>query len=259
MKTKIILSVCFLGMILSFMTFFTNNIYAGEVQYQSRDVQMPDDIVDNFPEDEVCFPEDNEPDKELPRDLKSPKITKVQNVNKGIKLSWKKVKYADGYRVRRKTKGGSWKTLKSVKGTSYVDPEVKAKNGKIYFYRIVVYAENRSTLMESFGSDSESGKFMRLCVPASWKLKRNGTSGMTVSWKKNKKAGGVQIQYGTSKKFSKTKSVRAASFKRKKTLTALKRKKKYYIRLRYYKKIGKKTYYSPWSSEKSLKTGRSKG
>lgn len=105
MKTKIILSVCFLGMILSFMTFFTNNIYAGEVQYQSRDVQMPDDIVDNFPEDEVCFPEDNEPDKELPRDLKSPKITKVQNVNKGIKLSWKKSKVCGWIQGAAKDKG----------------------------------------------------------------------------------------------------------------------------------------------------------
>ena len=36
--------------------------------------------------------------------------------------------------------------------------------------------------------------------------------------------------------------------------TKLKPKKKYYVRIRTYKKIGKKTYYSDWSKPKTVKT-----
>lgn len=256
MKIKVVLSRCFLGVALCSLIFLTHSVFAAEENSQNSETQMPDDIVDNFPEDEICFQEDNEPSRYLPDTLKIPKIIKVQNVREGIRLQWKKVKYADEYRVRRRTPGGSWKTIQSVKGASYVDRAVKKRNGMVYLYRIVVYASNQSKAIEAYGSNSESGKFVRLCDPSRWKLKRSGTRGMAVSWKKNKKAAGVQIQYGTSRKFSGAKSVRVSSGKTKKNITiARSKKKKYYVRLRYYKKVGKKIQYSPWSKEKSKKIG----
>ena len=39
-----------------------------------------------------------------------------------------------------------------------------------------------------------------------------------------------------------------------KNITKLKAKKKYYIRVRSYKKVGKTTYYSGWSKAKTVKT-----
>ena len=39
-----------------------------------------------------------------------------------------------------------------------------------------------------------------------------------------------------------------------KTIKKLKRKKVYYVRIRTYKKIGGTTYYSPWSSARSVRT-----
>lgn len=65
---------------------------------------------------------------------------------------------------------------------------------------------------------------------------------------------GVQIQYSTSKKFTKktTKSLKTA--KSTKTISKLKAKKKYYVRVRSYVVVNGKKAYSSWSPVKSVKT-----
>ena len=85
-----------------------------------------------------------------------------------------------------------------------------------------------------------------------------GTSGKkkaVLSWKSHKtQTTGFQVQYSTSKTFkgAKTTTVKSASAK-KITLKGLKSKKKYYVRVRAYKKVSKASYYSAWSSAKSVK------
>lgn len=84
-----------------------------------------------------------------------------------------------------------------------------------------------------------------------------------VTWKKVSGVKGYQIQYSTSKKFTKkkTQSVTIKNNKAKnpsKTIKKLKSKKKYYVRVRTYKTVkvnGKSVkVYSKWSSVKSVKT-----
>ncbi|MEE0706147.1 MAG: fibronectin type III domain-containing protein [Adlercreutzia sp.] len=79
----------------------------------------------------------------------------------------------------------------------------------------------------------------------------------TVAWKKQaKQTTGYQIQYSTDKKFKKkvkTKTVKSSK-KTSLKITKLKKKTKYYVRVRTYKKVGKSNYYSTWSSVKSVKT-----
>ncbi len=73
----------------------------------------------------------------------------------------------------------------------------------------------------------------------------------TVKWKKIKDVKGYQVQYSTSKKFKKAKKVNIKkSSTTKLTVKKLKKKKKYYVRIRTYKE--KK--YSKWSKVKSIKT-----
>lgn len=77
-----------------------------------------------------------------------------------------------------------------------------------------------------------------------------------VTWKKvTTQTTGYQVQYSTSKTFKNavTKKVGKNSTK---TLTvkSLKAKKKYYVRVRTYKKVNGKVYYSSWSKAKSVKT-----
>ena len=73
--------------------------------------------------------------------------------------------------------------------------------------------------------------------------------------KKSTQVTGYQIQYSTSKKFTSAKTKTISSYKTTKyTLKSLSAKKTYYVRVRTYKKVGSTTYYSDWSSAKSVKT-----
>ena len=78
----------------------------------------------------------------------------------------------------------------------------------------------------------------------------------TAKWKKQtSQVSGYQIQYSTSKGFSSktTKNITKNSTTSA-TYKKLKAKKKYYVRIRTYKKVSGTTYYSSWSSVKSVTT-----
>ena len=86
-------------------------------------------------------------------------------------------------------------------------------------------------------------------------------NGFKVKWKK-KSCTGYQIQYSTSKKFAKkgTKVLKVNKAKTtSKTVKKLKAKKKYYVRVRTYKTVKKKNYYSKWSANYSVTTKAKKG
>ena len=83
-----------------------------------------------------------------------------------------------------------------------------------------------------------------------------GSKKFTVKWKKQStQVTGYQIQYSTSSKFTSPKTVTVSSYKTtSKTISKLKGKKKYYVRVRTYKTVGKTKYYSSWSGAKSTTT-----
>lgn len=67
--------------------------------------------------------------------LSTPKlISAVQSADKSVTVRWKAVTGAYKYRVFRKTRGGTWKRLKDVSGTSYRD--TTARGGVIYVYTV---------------------------------------------------------------------------------------------------------------------------
>ncbi|MCI8282418.1 MAG: leucine-rich repeat protein [Lachnospiraceae bacterium] len=72
---------------------------------------------------------------------------------------------------------------------------------------------------------------------------------LAITWTKDKKASGYQVQISTDKKFKKnvkSKNLSKTSY----TFTKLSTGKKYYVRVRSYKKSGKETLYGAWSSAK---------
>ena len=100
---------------------------------------------------------------------------------------------------------------------------------------------------------------------ATFKIKPKGTTlskltggkkKITVKWKKQaKQVTGYQIQYGTKKNFSDAKKVTIKGAKTvKTTIKKLKAKKIYYVRIRTYKTVSGKKYYSSWSKSKKIKT-----
>lgn len=77
----------------------------------------------------------------------------------------------------------------------------------------------------------------------------------TASWKKNIQATGYQIQYAADSRFikeRKTVTVGKQSAIRYK-ISGLKNKKTYYVRIRSYKRVGKKVLYSSWSTVKKIR------
>ncbi len=78
--------------------------------------------------------------------------------------------------------------------------------------------------------------------------------GFTANFKKQKKITGYQMQYSTSKKFNtkSTKTIRTT--KTSSPIRKLGSSKRYYVRVRTYKKSGKKYTYSAWSTSKPVTT-----
>ena len=81
--------------------------------------------------------------------------------------------------------------------------------------------------------------------------------GFIVKWKKRKtQTTGYQIAYSRNKKFKKgtVKAIKVSNKKTSKKISKLKSKKKYYVKIRTYKKVKGKYYYSSWSKVKTVKT-----
>ena len=86
-----------------------------------------------------------------------------------------------------------------------------------------------------------------------------GKKAITVKWKKiakanRKKIAGIEIQISKSKKFKNAKTVKGKTTATSKKISKLSKKKKYYVRVRTWKKWKGKKYVSKWSSVKSVKT-----
>lgn len=85
-------------------------------------------------------------------------------------------------------------------------------------------------------------------------VKNTKSKTMSVTWKKNTVGSGYQIEYAMNSKFSGKKAVNISKNKTTSyTVSKLTKKKTYYVRIRTYKKVSGKTYYSGWSSVKKVK------
>lgn len=85
----------------------------------------------------------------------------------------------------------------------------------------------------------------------SLKVKNNKSKKAKLTWKNVSGANGYQIIYSTSKKFKNSKSKYTG--KTKCTVKKLKKGKKYYFKVRAYKKVNGVNYYGNWSARKKVK------
>lgn len=75
-----------------------------------------------------------------------------------------------------------------------------------------------------------------------------------VSWKKDKKASGYEITYSTKKSFKGKKTIVVKSNKTtSKIVKKLTSKKKYFVKVRSYKQVGKTKTYGAYSKVKTVK------
>lgn len=143
---------------------------------------------------------------------------------------------------------------------------VKDRTGKVVSPEnySVAYASGRKkvgayAVTVTFKGDRYSGskKLTYNINPAKVSLSsvKAASKSMTVKWKKGKDVNGYEIQYSTSSSFkSGNKTVKVTSAKTtSKVIKKLKANKKYYVRIRTYKTVKGKKFYSDWSGKKTVK------
>jgi hypothetical protein len=170
-----------------------------------------------------------------------------ENSLAGAKVALSKKVFTYNGKVRKpsiKTIGG--RSLKE--GTDYTVKWSNAKSKNVGSYIVTITGK---------GKYSGTAKATYKIRPKGTTLKKPMAAGraVTVKWKKQSakmakaRITGYQIQLATDRNFTKNKRTKTVKGYRNtsKKVTNLKAKKKYYIRIRTYKKTGKKTYWSKWS------------
>ena len=160
--------------------------------------------------------------------------------------------------IKTKTYSGSEKTQSPVvkygkqtlvKGTHYT---LSYKNNKYVGTATVIIKGKgifEGSIKKTFKIIPKTTKITKLSKPKSKQIK--------VSWsKQTTQTTGYQIQYALNSKFTKSaKKVTVSNRKTtSKTIKSLKKKTKYYVRIRTYKEIDGKRYYSSWSHYSKITT-----
>jgi 5'-nucleotidase len=112
------------------------------------------------------------------------------------------------------------------------------------------------TIKAPAGNYAAATKKITITVPTATKLssvKNAKGKKLTVKWAQNKAGTGYQIQYATNKKFTGAKTIQIGKNSTKSTtISMLKKKQKYSVRIRTVKKVSGKSYYSNWSKVKTV-------
>jgi len=176
------------------------------------------------------------------------KITATQTTTT-ITLKWTKVTGADGYRVYKyNSKTKKYEKLKDVtKNTLKIS---KLKAGTAYKYKVRAYTKDDGTIWGDYSKVFETATKCK--TPSITKL--TTTKGKaSFTWSNVAGETGYQVYYSTKKDsgYKKVTSYKTNVVKGSKT--KLKSGKKYYFKVRAYKKTASGTVYSSWSAVKSVK------
>ena len=121
--------------------------------------------------------------------LATPKISKAESINGGVKISWGKVNGAEKYRIYYKGSKG-WTRLADTTSTSYTDSKVSS--GKTYTY--TVRCINSSATKFTSGYDSKGKTVKYISAPKITKAESvNG--GVKLTWSKVKGAEKYRVYY----------------------------------------------------------------
>ena len=180
---------------------------------------------------------------------------KVENKITGVSSAIKKVYGNKPFTLKAKGQGAITYTSSNTKVVT-----VGKTSGKVSIKGcgkavITIYAAGNSSYLPAAKKVTVTVAPKKVTLSS---VKSKVKKTITVKWKRDKKADGYQIQYAAGRKFKGAKTVDIK--KNRTTSTKIKKKlksgKKYYVRVRAYKKNGKSKIYGSYSKIKSVKVKR---
>lgn len=169
-----------------------------------------------------------------------------------LKLAWNKPAGATGYQLQRKS-GNSYKTLATVKGTSYTHKSLTAGAG--YTYRVRAYRTvggknyySGWAYMTAYTKPTTPNLTGLSAIKSGHKIK--------ATWKKvGGSASGYQIYWAKDKNFKKVVSKTTVSGQKKTSYTGknFTKGKRYYVKVRAYKTVNGNKIYGAWSNVRNVK------
>ena len=186
------------------------------------------------------------------------KIKSVKELNyHSVKLSWKKIKNGNSYKIYKAQKDGQFKLIGKTKSNIFIDSKVKP--GKTYFYTIQATGKNNKVTWSVIWSTYVRG------VPKKPKLTlRKSKTIWILSWgviKDNSKGVEVYMRKGTQGKFKKVKTIKNIKKSKKKKgatgmtadVSRLKSGGTYLFKIRTYAIVNGRKIHSRWSKTRKVK------
>ena len=186
------------------------------------------------------------------------RIKSVKELNyHSVKLSWKKIKNGNSYKIYKAQKDGQFKLIGKTKSNIFIDSKVKP--GKTYFYTIQATGKNNKVTWSVIWSTYVRG------VPKKPKLTlRKSKTIWILSWgviKDNSKGVEVYMRKGTQGKFKKVKTIKNIKKSKKKKgatgmtadVSRLKSKGTYFFKIRTYAIVNGRKIHSRWSKTRKVK------
>lgn len=183
-------------------------------------------------------------------------VSSAANTEHSVSITWSKIPGASGYYIYQATAANSgytqWKQLKIIpsgKIVSWIDKKVS--NGDQYRYMVRAYCDKFVSAYRSIKT------IYHLIQPTIYRLKNAPDRALTITWNRNRKATGYQLQYSPRHSFISHKTISVLSCKTdQKTIKQHSKGRYNFVRIRSYKQISGVTYYSAWSATKGIKLKR---
>lgn len=137
------------------------------------------------------------------------------DIDGNITVTWKKVSGVTGYRIYRKTAGGSWKRVTAVKGASTVSyTDTGLTSGTTYYYTVRAYKKvSGKNVLSSYDTTgvTATSSLTKPGTPTLVSAVCSSYGTVTLTWKKASNAAGYRIYRKVNGKWKKVATVKKAS------------------------------------------------
>lgn len=188
-------------------------------------------------------------ERKMPIKVKNPKIKKGYLKKKPC-LYWNKDKNNNGYEIFVSVrKNGKYKKIAATSKNRF--KLSKLEDGKVHYIKVAAYKKAYKKIYRSKKTPKAVAVLTNI---GGIKVNSVFAGTVNVSWNVSKNVDGYYVQYSRNKNFKNAGTMKVSSnLGNSVKIYDLIRDKNYYIRIRTYKKLGKKNIYSLWSQAKTIK------